>query len=256
MSEHFIEDQCLSTAWGRAIRLVSSRGTTEVIPLIVSITGFDLNGNVQEDPSIRNELENILRNSGKQKIQTVAGTIFPLSLWNPAAPRSQLFSRYKRMIPRLTKTYRLNWRGLYFQRMITGGPPGKENQLEFAISEFQRRPSVRRSALQIGIFDPKKDHSTSARLGFPCMQHITLAPSGNGSLSLNAFYANQYMIEKAYGNYLGLCNLGKFVAKELNLELERVTCFAGIAQKESGIPKARMNPVIDLVNKLSPPEGN
>jgi len=42
----------------------------------------------------------------------------------------------------------------------------------------------------------------------------------------------QYLFQRAYGNYLGLARLGEFMAKEMKLRLERVVCFAGIAQLE------------------------
>jgi hypothetical protein len=49
---------------------------------------------------------------------------------------------------------------------------------------------------------------------------------------VNAFYAMHYLVERAYGNYVGLCRLGQFVAHELRLPLVRMTCIAGIATCE------------------------
>ena len=51
-------------------------------------------------------------------------------------------------------------------------------------------------------------------------------------MNVNAFYATQYAFERAYGNYLGLCRLGHFVAHELKLTLDRVTCFTGIMLRD------------------------
>ena len=50
---------------------------------------------------------------------------------------------------------------------------------------------------------------------------------------MNAFYAKQYMVERGYGNYLGLCRLGEFVAHELGLSLTRVTLHVGSAELDS-----------------------
>ena len=113
--------------------------------------------------------------------------------------------------------------------MISGGPPGKENQIEFALSNY--KPGMRRSVLQVGVFNPSLDHSGAAQLGFPCLQHVTFAPIAGG-LCVNAFYATQYMLERAYGNYIGICRLGHFVAHELGLRLTRMTCFTGVAKCE------------------------
>lgn len=131
--------------------------------------------------------------------------------------------------------------------MITGGPKGRENQLEFGIGTYLARDGVRRSILQIAIFDPSRDHSAAAQLGFPCLQHVTFAPSDQG-LCVNAFYAAQYMVERAYGNYLGLCRLGQFVAHEMELPLVRLTCFTGIAECEAA--KARLVPVFRVMDSL------
>ena len=232
-SEQFIEEANLSVAWARALRIASARGRKEVGPLVVSVTGFDTSGAFQEEPRIRRELDALLAGRGMQSVDTVANTIFPWSMWNPSAPRRQLFDRYSRIAPRLRGASGKNRRGIYFDRMISGGPTGNENQVEFALATYSARNSVRRSVLQIGIFNPAQDHSAAAQLGFPCLQHVTFAPIDDG-LCLNAFYASQYLVERAYGNYVGLCRLGRFAAHELGLQLIRMTCFTGIAECEIG----------------------
>ena len=83
---------------------------------------------------------------------------------------------------------------------------------------------------QASIFDPARDQITSAQLGFPCLQHISFVPHKKGTLTLNAFYATQQIFEKAYGNYLGLCRLGEFMAHEMGLTFEQMNCFIGVAK--------------------------
>ena len=96
----------------------------------------------------------------------------------------------------------------------------------------------------MAIFNPSKDHSASALRGFPCLQHLTFAPVGD-KLSVNAFYASQYMVEKAYGNYVGICQLGQFIASELKLKLDRVTIFTGIALCDAN--KGELAPILKLI---------
>jgi hypothetical protein len=247
-TDHYIEERNLSVAWGRAIQLTAQRGRTEVAPLVVAITGFDQMGNFEEEPRIRAELDALLAKEGMQTVHTVANTIFPTSLWNPAADRRVLFYRYERIVPRLHKISPKNRRGIYFERMISGGPKGKENQLDFAISTYLSRKGVRRSALQVSVFDPNRDHSAAARLGFPCLQHLTFAPT-DGGLCVNAFYAEQYLVEKAYGNYIGICRLGRFVAHELRLPLVRVMCVTGIARCE--VSKSKLSKVLAAVDSVA-----
>jgi hypothetical protein len=54
----------------------------------------------------------------------------------------------------------------------------------------------------------------------------------SGTLGLNAFYATQQLFVKAYGNWLGLARLGVFLAHEMGLRFDRLTCFAGIEKMD------------------------
>ena len=228
MSEHFVEERGVSLAWGRALQIVSRPGRNELAPLTVAITGADTEEVLSEHDVIRGELDKVLRAAGKQTVETVANTIFPDSLWNPSRPRNEFFDRYLSIYPRLRKRWQANRRGTYFQRMIANGRKDEPNQLEFGLSAYGRG-KMRRSVLQAGVFDPRKDHSAATRSGFPCLQHLSFVPDKAGNLSVNAFYASQSLVERGYGNYLGICRLGRFVAHELDRPLTRVTCHIGLA---------------------------
>lgn len=249
-NDHYIEEPNLALAWARAMQVVSAPGRKEIGPLVVSITGFNETSEFREDATIRSALGEVLIREGKQPVETVAGTIFPWSMWNPSAPRKQLFERYCKIAPRLRRAAAKNRRGIYFERMITGGPAGNENQLDFALGTYGSRDGVRRSVLQIAVFNPNRDHSTAAQLGFPCLQHVTFAPTEDG-LCLNAFYASQYMVERAYGNYVGLCRLGQFAASELGLRFVRMTCFTGIAICE--VAKNKLSGLMTAINDVAGP---
>ena len=49
---------------------------------------------------------------------------------------------------------------------------------------------------------------------------------------MNAFYATQQIFDKAYGNYLGLAQLGAFMAHEMNTRLVRLNVMVGVAKLE------------------------
>ncbi len=85
---------------------------------------------------------------------------------------------------------------------------------------------------QASIFDPGRDHVRQAQLPFPCLQHVNFVPQGE-TLTLNAFYATQQIFNKAYGNYLGLCRLGNFMANEMGLTFSRMNCFIGVAKLDN-----------------------
>lgn len=250
-TEHYIEESDLSVAWARAVHPMLTRGgPCETAPLIVAVTGFDGNA-PRETPEIRKSLDELLVKLDLQTCATVANTIFPESFWNPKVPRSKFFERYESVLPRLRKASPKNAKGLYFERMLQGGPDEHPNQLDFVIANYAARKGVRRSALQISIYDPKVDQTAAAQAGFPCLQHVTFAPTKDG-LCINAFYATQFAIERAYGNYLGLCALGRFVAHELNLSLTRMTCFTGIMKRDDNVrvtDLASMSQIVDRILK-------
>ena len=85
--------------------------------------------------------------------------------------------------------------------------------------------------LQATTFDPGRDHDATAQLGFPCLQQVSFEPTGAG-LVVNAFYATQQIFDKAYGNYLGLAQLGTFMAHEMDMPLARLNVMVGIAKLE------------------------
>ena len=202
-----------------------------------------------------------MADSGMQKIQTVANTIFPQALWRQAKGDRQVFyAAYRENLPEYVamEQYK-NRRGLYFGRLVAYDLDHKTgerlsyipsdtifedgNQIEFIIKRCKK--GVRVSAFQASVFDPARDHTTAAQVGFPCLQHLTFVPSFvDGTLMLNAFYATQQLFEKGYGNCVGLARLGLFVAEEVGLSLARVTCFVGVEKMES---KPHKGPLLDTV---------
>jgi hypothetical protein len=187
-----------------------------------------------DDQDFRQRLNHLLTAADKATTETVARTIFPSGLWNPKSPRSDLYERYMKILPKLRRCA-LNRRGHYFERLIHYPTEQKAatfvNQLEFIINTYVNRHNHRRSALQASLYNPFLDASHSPRLGFPCLQQVAFVPA-DGRLTVVAFYPLHYIFERAYGNYLGLVHLGQFMAKEMGLSLTRVICVAGIAKLE------------------------
>ena len=229
-----IDDNNLSGAWARLLLRVLGGAGTEVAPLILSLTGFGENDTVPEDMAIRQALDRLLKRKGKFVVEDVAFTIFPQRLWQMSrGDRGRLFARYRATFPRWQAMNRkANGRGLYFERMVMyGRGPCDGNQLEWILSQFNSRAGVRRSMLQATTFDPGRDHVASAQLGFPCLQQVSFEPTSAG-LVTNAFYATQQIFDKAYGNYLGLAQLGAFMAHEMGMPLARLNVMVGVAKLE------------------------
>ncbi len=77
------------------------------------------------------------------------------------------------------------------------------------------------------------------------MQQVAFVPDGN-ELAVTAFYAVQHLFEKAYGNYLGLCRLGHFMAHEMGLQLTRLTCMTSVAR----LGEVKKKDIQELCQKL------
>lgn len=234
-----IESENVSMAWALAFNEIAEAPKHEIVPLIVCVKRFDENV-VREDERIRALLDAELQAHGKQSIRTVASTIFPSSLWNPNKPPQALFDRYVRVLPRLQKC-RLNHNGIYFERMIRFQPedtPAPVNQLAHILAT-REAGNHRRSAYQLSIIDPTRDHTNQPRRGFPCLQQVSISPIGEDGLSVTGFYATQTLFGRAYGNYIGLCELGRFFAHEWGRQLTRVTCVASIAELDIGAREGR-----------------
>ena len=245
-----INESNLSIAWGRTLLRILDHPGKELTPLVVTLTKPEVSRADFEVASIRASLDRHLADQGMFDIRTVAWTIFPSSLWERSrSDRERLFSMYRDAYPRYVALNRLqNGRGLYFGRLIDfKGGPCDGNQLEWIISSYTKRSGVRRSMFQASVFDPTRDHVPQAQLGFPCLQHVQFVPVGR-TLTVNAFYATQQLFDKAYGNWLGLCELGSFMGSQMGLEFKQLNCFVGVEKLERTTKKA-LQPLADIVRR-------
>jgi hypothetical protein len=224
----------LSRAWANAFLRLMDNGVREVSPLVVIVD--DLKDEIPvESTDIRRALDSFLASRRLPSCHTVANTIFPESMWNSKAVSSDelLFQRFDRAWPQLKKCP-ANRRGTYFRRLTHFQPKGSPdhiNQLEHIIRTY-RKGNHRRSALQASIVDPTRDHNNCRQLGFPCLHQVAFIPEGD-RLTVVGYYATQYLLDRAYGNYLGLCRLGRFMARQMQLRFSKMICIASVAQRGS-----------------------
>jgi hypothetical protein len=230
-----ISESSLSVAWGRVFLHTLDNARPTLRPIVVTVDGL-ANQAPPEDADVRQAVDAALAaQSNMNSVRVSALMIFPYDMWvRRGRPSCQEFSRFcvDRLVPRLKALDRRNRYGTYFERMmrfsgIRAGLPHTIDQLDFVIRLLMRPRRSRHSALQITCFDPAKDHTGQAVRGFPCLQQVSVAQDDSGKLAINAYYPTQYIFDRAYGNYLGLCHLGQFLAHETGLTFERLTCFIG-----------------------------
>lgn len=219
-------ERVLSEPGGRLVHLVST----------VTVPGTEI-------AAVRHVLDRVLEAKGRQSVDTVAETIFPSSLypdpgfdWTAGIAPDQdeeldtaadaLYGTYCDMLP-LLLTVDGNARGTYFGRMVTwpGKVAGGPNQLADRITGLRREHQAGRQRNNTLDIDIAADSQTSLRgvqvyaatdrrtRGFPCLTHIDLTLH-DGRLHCLAVYRHQYLIEKAYGNMLGLSALLQFLCQQ------------------------------------------
>ena len=227
-----IEEDNLSVAWAKAFLCVVEAG--EIAPLSVVIRGF-ADGQPMEVAPIRQFLDDALGADEKAlSCNEVANTISPTRCGTREQTAGSSTSATDESCRVCCETVETG-AGVYFQRLIAFGQDANYesgvNQLEHIIQTWHGG-NHRRSALQAVIFDPRKDHTNQRMRGFPCLQQVAFAPKGPDGLTVTGFYATQYIFERAYGNYLGLCRLGRFMAQEMGRQLTQVTCVASPAKRD------------------------
>lgn len=241
----------LSLAWAEVLLHLLDRGVTNLSPAVITISDFDERSLPRQIPAIQTTIDAF----NKQASRTIASTIFPNSLWTPEAEDNaeRLYARYERIWKTIAKCP-ANSKGVYFRRMTAYLPEGMlaegkpVNQLKHVIGTF-RNGNHRHSALQASIFDPTRDHTHSPQRGFPCLQQVAFEAS-DGELTLTGFYALQYHVPKAYGNYLGLCWLGRFMAHQMDLRLSQVTCIASSLKLGDHCTKSGLAPLKESLDAI------
>jgi len=228
----------LSSAWAQALVLLVERGGA----------AFNLNvafaAAAEDDRTVRERLDDLLADRGKGTVETVANTIFPTGLYAPHLGDGAAAHLYlvHEIAMRMHRRRDPNDRDTYFNRLVAyPAKDGEFNQLDYVISRLRKQMPLRSansSAYEIGLSDPtasewvadadlriqapRKDRNI---YGFPCLSHVSLTLE-RPRLHLTALYRNQTFVDRAYGNYLGLCRLLRFVCAESGCTPGEVQCTA------------------------------
>jgi thymidylate synthase len=195
-----------------------------------------------DDSEVRAAVNEILERAGRQSIETVANTIFPAALAASSNDHTELVNRYVRLWPTLRK-FPKNRTGTYFGRLIQHPTKdGPFDQIGAVITRIKTEratgsPKQARYEVEVAesdepwtsttpIYVPGKDNSS---MGFPCLSHCSFQLDYEDRVHLLATYRSQYLLERGYGNYLGLGQLLAHVAKQTELGVGHLTVVAGLA---------------------------
>jgi len=167
----------------------------------------------------------------------VAHTIFPQTFYRENISRDRFYKKYWRFFKSSRKKPHSGW-GTYFERMIKyTTPAGDIDQLGNIIDNIKNRQT--NYGASYNIITPYPHRDLNRIMGAPCLGYVTIQVEyvdelkDNKEINLFAVYRNHDFTERAYGNYLGLCNLIKYISYETNSKIGSLTCVSSCAD----IPK-------------------
>jgi hypothetical protein len=201
-----IERVSISEAWAAALETVLDADDQHVNHLLIRATEP-----LPEVAEIRAAADSLLADLELQGVDTVRNTIFPYETALDVPDPEELTQEYLDMYPALKSLG--SPRGTYFGRMIAypraNGSFG--NQLVATVDKLTAANTGRRwkSIYEINIYNEQKD--TRQTRSFPCMSHLAFHVERD-RVDCLATYRSHDLIDKAYGNYLGLAQLQEYVA--------------------------------------------
>jgi hypothetical protein len=256
-----IQAQTVSAAWCDAVRATRSAEDQKLYHLIVSVERP-----LAEDQQVREEMDKLLAVRGLQRVETVANTIMPAALAQMCGTHDELVHRYRDLYPKIQRFPKNSW-GTYFGRLVAypighDKNPAPVDQLAPVITALsgsrvlaaQHEVAVATAEDMAGlaeVIDPGAiiHHPTRGRRGRggPCLTNVAFQRQADRVHAI-AHYRSHYLIERAYGNYLGLGRLLRYVASQAGLEVGRLTVVAGYAQIDG-----RVSDVDQTLDRMAAP---
>lgn len=228
-----VAGRAIGPAWRAALRRLADADGRNLFDLVVEIERPTMD---EIDVRYVGALDAVLGSHQWQDTRRVANTIFPAELARTSTSRARLYERYLALHDGLRRASSKNAKGLYFERLIRyplQEDPARANQIETTIGAMlgARTPGGLHHAYELQVYCPGKDLRPR---GFPCMSSLSAHVEGD-RLRLTATYRNQYYIQKALGNFIGLADLQRFIASEAGLERGPLTIHAFHAQIDPGV---------------------
>lgn len=230
----------LDAAWLAAMNHVLRPGDRHG-PITFGVEGFE-GGKPGEDPAARSVLNQFLETyrtpKGKKlvSVKATARTIFPYPHWvgRNKPPHGEFAEYVRRVVLPAMKSCRKNRHGTYIGRMIDhpvpkppkeGGAARPFDQLAHVIERLKRPERFRTSGLEIAVYVPHLDETKQPVLGFPCLQQVCVTYGGkDDGVQVFGVYPSQYVLDRGYGNLLGLTNLGRYLAQQSGRRFAAAAC--------------------------------
>jgi hypothetical protein len=234
MTGRDIEAESVSHAWLRVCRLMLGVREHKATHVVVRMPCP-----LPEDDAIRAAADEFMDAAGHDPIVEVRNTIFPSAMADDLPEPAELVAEYMEDYD-LRRTL-AGGQGTYFGRICAYphpvGPPTPQLKNVAARLCKAARPGEKRwrATYHINIYAEHLDQGKT-RGYFPCMAHLAFQLASEpgdtkpGRLDCVALYRNQNMTLKAYGNYLGLAELQRYLASAAGFRAGELTVIAGHAE--------------------------
>jgi len=230
-------------AWVEAAKRLSEAGgsAANLVAHIEDVTAFD--------SELHGRVSAFAKSIDVLPPKDVAYTVFPHTRYWQGKPADEIYRRYNEaggFYDRTRRRPHSGW-GTYFRRMTYYERPDGEivNQLDKVIHAIRDWKAARQAAYAIVIAQPGPD--TARPEGSPCLNYIApqLTIGNPPTVGLLCVYRNHDFVERAYGNYWGLCELTKFIARETGAQPGTLTCVSSHAYVPSH--KRQLRAFLDLL---------
>jgi thymidylate synthase len=251
-TDRYIEAETFSVAWLHAVKQLYDTPGGKAVHLMLRIADP-----TQEDPTIHAAAQGLIDdwNDGrkpqdhKYDILSTRNTLFPAS-WAARHPEpEELVDYYRARYERLRKHDSSNKYGTYFGRLVAYPRDDKHGDTADQLTELVRKLRKERmgrgpksSRYEVNIFSERYDTNT---MSFPCLAHLSFHLH-EGHLHQQAVYRNEYLVGRAYGNYLGLAQLQRYIAEACKLDMGEFLVTVGHVELDG-----RRGAISDMLDALA-----
>jgi hypothetical protein len=274
-SDH-VRAQTVSGAWLGAVRTALDSPSHRLFHLVTRIEQP-----IAEDNAVRQAADGLLADLNLPPIETVANTIFPSGLAATSKNWEHLSQRYRKAYSTL-KRWRANRPGTYFGRLVAYPAAGQEiDQVGELIRKLRVElgttgPKAARYELSLvapgealpapshdptGVASDSDDNDAGAlsqplpvqcpdedvaAMAFPCLSYCSFQLDGS-LLHAVAHYRSQYLVQRAYGNYLGLGRLLRYVSEQAELDMGELMVVGAYVQIDPGVSRSKVRAAIESI---------
>lgn len=200
-------------------------------------------------------IDQLGRDLGLKSTMENANAIWPVFFARPERDAAAIFSDIKRFAVPAIRAACPTHHDSYIERLIAWRSREEAEpvpQLQRVLDRLKKEVGSRApksSAYEISIFSPGLD---AGYMSFPCLSHLSLKyDHARAQVHLTAVYRNHTYLSHAYGNYVGLGRLMKFVCEQVGAVPGELLSVSTHADAELGAgSRVRVKKAVDRVTEI------